>query len=150
MPARDVDRIVGANIRRRRVALGLSQQALGARIGLTFQQAQKYENAANRVGASRLADIAAALDTHPGAFFPGGADDPDPSDDTGNDGDRLSLEMAKAFADVPDAAVRRRLLILTRNCARGPSPGAAPWPDPGRETENPAGSASPSSASPAP
>jgi transcriptional regulator with XRE-family HTH domain len=132
MPAREVDRIVGANIRRRRVALGLSQQALGARVGLTFQQIQKYENAVNRIGASRLADVAAALDTHPGAFFPGSpvsgsppnaGDDADPGHNA--DTDRLSLEMAKAFAGVADADLRRRLLVLTRRCAATRDAGTA-------------------------
>jgi transcriptional regulator with XRE-family HTH domain len=135
MPAREVDRIVGASIRRRRVALGLSQQALGARVGLTFQQIQKYENAANRIGASRLADIAAALDAHPGAFFPTAPDDgarpadpgedANPSDDADSghnaDTDRLTLEMAQAFAAIRNRELRYRLLVLTRRCAPEPA-----------------------------
>ena len=117
MPAREVDRIVGANIRRRRGALGLSQQALGARVGLTFQQIQKYENAANRVGASRLHDIATALGTHPGAFFPEpGAATPAPGPPAR---DRLAVEMAKAFSAVPDGRLRRTLVVLTRRCGVG-------------------------------
>src|SRR3712207_7041858 len=56
-----VDRLVGARMRLRRQSLGMSQTELGEKIGVTFQQIQKYELGANRVGASRLASVAAAL-----------------------------------------------------------------------------------------
>ena len=52
---------VGARVRLRRTLLGMSQEKLGDAIGLTFQQVQKYERGANRVGASRLFDLAKAL-----------------------------------------------------------------------------------------
>ena len=64
MPKRTVkpvDRIIGQNIRANRLARGLSQVELGDRIGVTFQQVQKYEKGANRVGGSRLVQIAKAL-----------------------------------------------------------------------------------------
>ena len=57
-----IDVIVGANIRHRRALVGMSQTELGDEIGVTFQQVQKYENAMNRISASRLWDCAKALD----------------------------------------------------------------------------------------
>ena len=64
---------VGIKIRTRRKELGLSQTSLGRKVGVTFQQMQKYEKGVNRVGASRLAAIAKALAVPVGYFFP--ADD---------------------------------------------------------------------------
>jgi len=122
MPQKTIDRHVGATIRARRMALGLSQDTLARRIGVSFQQIQKYEMGANRVSASRLWDIARALETHPGALFP----DPEaileegapPSADASGP-DRLALEMARAFETVVDPPTRRALLDLTRACGRG-------------------------------
>lgn len=64
-----VDVHVGNRIRLRRTLLGLSQEKLGEALGLTFQQIQKYERGANRVGASRLYDLARILDVPIGFFF---------------------------------------------------------------------------------
>ena len=64
-----VDVHVGSRIRLRRHLLGLSQSELGRALGVTFQQVQKYENGTNRVGASRLHQIALALRTTPAWFF---------------------------------------------------------------------------------
>ena len=73
-PGSVTDRHVGARIRLRRNMLELSQEKLGAALGLTFQQVQKYERGANRVSASRLAELTRILDV-PVAFF---FDDTDP------------------------------------------------------------------------
>ena len=56
-----VDRVVGLRLRERRTALGMNQTELGARVGVTFQQIQKYERGANRIGASRLFQFAKEL-----------------------------------------------------------------------------------------
>lgn len=64
-----VDVLVGSRIRMRRMELGLSQEHLGKSIGLTFQQVQKYEKGANRVGGSRLVQIADVLGVPPAFFF---------------------------------------------------------------------------------
>lgn len=64
------DAFVGARLARRRQALGLTQGALGQMLGISAQQVQKYEAGANRISASRLSRIAAALGDHPGTFFP--------------------------------------------------------------------------------
>lgn len=67
--AGSVDMHVGHRIRLRRTLLGLSQEKLGEALGITFQQVQKYERGANRVGASRLYDLASALDVPVSFFF---------------------------------------------------------------------------------
>jgi transcriptional regulator with XRE-family HTH domain len=64
-----VDEHVGQRVRLRRTMLGMSQERLGAAIGLTFQQVQKYERGANRIGASRLYELAEVLDVPPSFFF---------------------------------------------------------------------------------
>src|ERR1043166_6677295 len=69
-----IDVRVGARLRLRRNMLGLSQEKLGEAIGLTFQQVQKYERGANRIGASRLYELSRILDVPVSFFF----DDPDP------------------------------------------------------------------------
>lgn len=64
-----VDAHVGGRIRLRRTLLGMSQEKLADALGLTFQQVQKYERGTNRVGASRLYDLARVLDVPIGFFF---------------------------------------------------------------------------------
>src|SRR3954470_2230881 len=66
-----VDRHVGLRIRLRRKELGVSQERLAQAIGLTFQQVQKYERAANRVSASKLWDMARVLSTSISYFYEG-------------------------------------------------------------------------------
>jgi transcriptional regulator with XRE-family HTH domain len=65
-----VDHAVGENIRTARLVAGLSQTELGAACGITFQQIQKYEKGANRVGGSRLMQIAEALKVPPASLLP--------------------------------------------------------------------------------
>lgn len=66
------DKHVGAKVRARRLMLGLSQMKLADGLGLTFQQVQKYEKGSNRIGASRLQQIAQLLKVEPSWFFEGG------------------------------------------------------------------------------
>ncbi len=66
-----VDRHIGSRVRARRIMLGLSQEKLADALGLTFQQVQKYEKGVNRVGASRLLQIAGILDVSIDFFFEG-------------------------------------------------------------------------------
>src|SRR5918993_2784198 len=131
-----IDIRVGARLRLRRNMLGLSQEKLGDAIGLTFQQVQKYERGANRIGASRLHELSRVLDV-PVAFFfddtdpvrapaiPGGFAEP-PAE--GFDSDPLrrpeTAELVDAYFAIEDAAVRRRLLDLARAlAAEGERPG---------------------------
>ena len=67
--ATEVDRRVGARIRARRLMLSMSQDSLAQALGLTFQQVQKYEKGKNRVGVSRLQQIATVLGVTPDFFF---------------------------------------------------------------------------------
>jgi transcriptional regulator with XRE-family HTH domain len=131
-----IDVQVGSRVRLRRNMLGLSQEKLGDAIGLTFQQVQKYERGANRIGASRLHELSRVLDV-PVAFFfddtdpvrapaiPGGFAEP-PAE--GFDSDPLrrpeTAELVDAYFAIEDAAVRRRLLDLARAlAAEGERPG---------------------------
>src|SRR6202162_3049271 len=124
-----IDVQVGSRVRRRRNRLGLSQEKLGMAIGLTFQQVQKYERGANRIGASRLHELSRVLDV-PVAFFfddmdpvrapaiPAGFSEP-PAE--GFDSDpmhrRETIELVDPYYAMDDAAVRRRLLELARALA---------------------------------
>lgn len=76
---RALDEQIGARIRGRREALGMTQSQLGAALGLSFQQLQKYESGANRVSTSRLLTIAEVLQAPPSDFIPDGAAPPQAS-----------------------------------------------------------------------
>ena len=67
-----VDKYVGSRVRMRRIMLGMSQEKLGEALGLTFQQIQKYEKGTNRVGASRIQQIAEVLQIPVSFLFEGG------------------------------------------------------------------------------
>ena len=104
-----VDVHVGNRIRLRRTLLGMSQERLGNALGLTFQQVQKYERGRNRVGASRLYDLACVLDV-PVAFFfvglpdPVGSMDARPVGPEGVSEPGVQLTEAMAAADTPPSA----------------------------------------------
>ena len=120
-----VDTWVGGRIAARRQALGLSQTGLAERVGVSFQQIQKYETGVNRISASRLHQIAMALGTEPGGFFPvpdssalSSADDPTP---------RLTRapvspggRLAEAFSRIPQRKARQALVVLAEALA-GPA-----------------------------
>lgn len=118
-----VDRHVGSRVRMRRMLAGMSQEKLGSALGITFQQIQKYEKGTNRIGASRLQQIARVLAVPVSYFFedaPGGADAAggDGFAETGSNyvSDLLAtsdgLQLTKAFLRVRDPRVRRRLVEL--------------------------------------
>ena len=113
-----LDAMVGAKVRMLRVNRGISQATLAERIGVTFQQVQKYERGANRVGASRLAQIASVLDVSVGEFFessrpgPRGLDSPvhllaEPG----------ALRVLKAYARTPSPRVRSCIAKLVESIA---------------------------------
>src|SRR5262245_10958370 len=77
--ARSVDSYVGARIRLRRNMLGISQMEMGRRIGVTFQQVQKYERGLNRIGSSRLMQICHVLQVTPAWLFDGASREPRPN-----------------------------------------------------------------------
>ncbi|MBP1806242.1 helix-turn-helix domain-containing protein [Rubellimicrobium aerolatum] len=114
-----VDIHVGKRIRHRRWTLGTTQQQLADKVGIKFQQIQKYETGANRVSASRLWDIAGALNVPVSFFFEGMDGQAQPglvsSGDMPNDilSDREALELLRSYYAIPEAQ-RRRLFDLAR------------------------------------
>ena len=126
-----IDVHVGSRVRLRRNMLGLSQEKLGEAIGLTFQQVQKYERGANRIGASRLHDLSRVLDVPVSFFFddmdpvrapaipagfaepPGEAFDADPLHK------RETVDLVTAYYRIGDPLVRRRLFDLATALAAG-------------------------------
>ncbi|MBN9029810.1 MAG: transcriptional regulator [Rhizobiales bacterium 63-7] len=117
----NVDIQVGKKIRNQRMISGISQSELGDRIGVTFQQIQKYEKGANRVSASRLVEIANAMSIDVRSFF----DEFDASTSS-NDNQaakdefvvsRQGLQLNAAFLSIKNEAVRTRLLKLVQEIA---------------------------------
>lgn len=107
-----VDQHVGRLIRLRRKALGISQQRLAEAVGLTFQQVQKYERAANRISASKLYDIAAALEAPVESFYAGLAP-------TGEPGAGAMSPAAQALAALPEAVdLAKPMACLSRKQRR--------------------------------
>ena len=113
-----VDVHVGKRIRHRRWLVGMTQQQLAERVGIKFQQIQKYETGANRVSASRLWDIADTLDVQISFFFEGletDADHKSGSDQVPGDllGDKEALDLVRSYYAIPENQ-RRRLFELAR------------------------------------
>lgn len=116
-----VDVHVGKRVRHRRWMVGMTQQQLGEAVGIKFQQIQKYETGMNRISASRLWDIAGALDVPISFFFEGleGADSLAASAESNArpQGDLLAdkeaLELVRSYYAIPEAQ-RRRLFDLAR------------------------------------
>jgi len=122
-----VDVHVGARVRLRRMILGMSQEMLGKSLGLTFQQVQKYEKGANRIGASRMFELSELLGV-PIQFFyddfgegaptaPGFAED-----DPGEDFMELvsspeGVQLCRHFAAIKDPEVKKRVLDLVKTIA---------------------------------
>jgi transcriptional regulator with XRE-family HTH domain len=110
----DVDRYVGARIRERRILLGLTQQQMAELIGVTYQQAHKYEKGINRVAAGRLYRIAQALGAEVSYFYEelqtGGGVVPSPSQ-------RMLLDLARNFLNIPNAGHREAVAKLARALA---------------------------------
>jgi transcriptional regulator with XRE-family HTH domain len=107
----DVDRHVGARVRERRIMLGLTQQQLADLIGVTYQQAHKYERAINRVSAGRLFEIAHVLSVPVSYFFDGLKQDGDRSV---SPRERMCLELARNFAQIPNERHQEALSQLAR------------------------------------
>lgn len=112
--ATDTDRYVGNRIRERRIMLGFSQQQMADLIGVTYQQAHKYERGINRISAGRLFEIAQVLNVPVGYFFEG-LDNNTPSDVSGRQ--RMCLEVARNFALIQNERHQEALSHLTRALA---------------------------------
>lgn len=127
-----IDVYVGSRVRLRRTLLGLSQEKLGEAVGLTFQQIQKYERGANRIGASRMYDLAQVLDVPVAYFFDempegllprptaeGGFAEP-PQEEQERDPltRRETLELVRAYYRITNARVRKRVFELVKSIAK--------------------------------
>ena len=121
------DQHVGRRVRMRRLMLAMSQEKLGAALGLTFQQVQKYEKGANRIGASRLQQLSHILQVPVEFFFEGA---PNASAPHASNGSALSmaeiddfvsdldgLRLIRAFMRIDNAALRRRIVMLVQEIA---------------------------------
>ncbi|WCR09489.1 helix-turn-helix transcriptional regulator [Paracoccus stylophorae] len=109
-----VDVHVGKRIRHRRWMIGMTQQQLADKVGIKFQQIQKYETGMNRVSASRLWDIARAVDV-PVSFFFDGLQEGDAVDAVEGDilADKEALQLVRAYYAMP-APQRRQIFELAR------------------------------------
>ncbi len=115
-----IDLMVGKRIRLRRVQLGLSQTELGQKLGVTFQQVQKYENGTNRVSCSRLYETATALEVPISFFFMDSThaglelavaeqfDVPDLKD---------GIHLMTAFRQIPSIAIRKSFIAFVETLA---------------------------------
>ena len=111
----DVDRHVGARMRERRIMLGLTQQQMAELIGVTYQQAHKYEKGINRIAGGRLFQIAQALGVDVSYFYEGvgaqgGAFKPTQQQ-------RLLLELARNFTALPSRRHQEAVCGLVRALA---------------------------------
>lgn len=123
-----IDCHVGSRVRMRRMMIGMSQDKLGEKLGLTFQQVQKYEKGVNRIGASRLYHISKILDVPVQFFYDDFGDESglgpgfEDSQSTGTGGsefmDLLStpegVQLCKHFSTIKDPQVRRKIVELVR------------------------------------
>ena len=120
-----IDIHVGSRIRLRRTMLGMSQEKLGESLGITFQQVQKYEKGTNRVGASRLQNIAGILNVPVSFFFEDAPGDSAPAGMQENAATYVvnflssseGLQLNRAFVRIADPKIRRRIIDLVRSLA---------------------------------
>jgi transcriptional regulator with XRE-family HTH domain len=124
-----IDKHVGSRVRMRRMMLGMSQEKLGDALGLTFQQVQKYEKGTNRIGASRLQQIAHILQVPVSFFFEGAPNSPSSHMSAGMSeapspayvSDFLAtsdgLSLTKSFMKIKNSKLRRRIVDLVEQIA---------------------------------
>lgn len=129
-----IDIHVGSRIRLRRTMLGMSQEKLGEALGITFQQVQKYEKGTNRVGASRLQNMAGILGVPVSFFFEDAPGDGGEVSATGVSENSASyvvnflsssegLQLNRAFVRISDPRVRKRIIELVKALAAEPEEG---------------------------
>lgn len=130
--AQDVDRHVGARMRERRIMLGLTQQQMAELIGVTYQQAHKYEKGINRIAAGRLFTIAQALGVEVSYFFDGMETERDfkPTPQQ-----RMLLDLARNFVSLPSRKHQEALCNLARALANAEGSDVDVDPDPELDAE---------------
>jgi len=109
--SQNIDHHVGARVRERRIMMGLTQQQLADLLGVTYQQAHKYERGINRVSAGRLYEMAQVLSVPVSYFFDGLQDEPTRAVGTR---ERMCLELARNFAHIPNERHQEALSQLAR------------------------------------
>jgi transcriptional regulator with XRE-family HTH domain len=133
-----VDVLIGRRLRQRRSLLGMSQTVLGAAMGVSFQQVQKYERGANRIGATQLFEVSRVLDIPISFFFENAGALSFKSGDGGAElpmADRETLHLVRDFLRIRDHRVRLSIARMVKAIARSPpSPGSrtlggATWAD---------------------
>jgi transcriptional regulator with XRE-family HTH domain len=107
---------MGRRIRLRRIEIGISQTRLGDQLGVSFQQVQKYEKGVNRVGASRLQQIAAALGVEMAFFHGRNGRKPDVESLLSLDSS-FSLRLLRAYNAIKDQTVQRQFVALVERIA---------------------------------
>ena len=124
--ANSTDRYVGKRVRMRRLMIKMSQEKLADRLGLTFQQVQKYEKGVNRISASRLREMAHALQVPIQFFFEGLPEAGSPGKDRHETTHKFihdflattdGLALAAAFTRIDNPKVRRRIVQLVKEFA---------------------------------
>jgi transcriptional regulator with XRE-family HTH domain len=112
--ATKIDKLVGTHVRVHRLAAGLTQVALGAKLGVTFQQVQKYEKGTNRIGSARLYQIAEFLELPIESFFAGEMHQKELPVSSPFDllSDAMTMQMARAFGKMTDNKARRAVLAV--------------------------------------
>lgn len=117
-----IDVHVGGRVRFRRMLLGMSQEKLGEKLGLTFQQIQKYEKGVNRVSASRLHRLAEGLKVAPTFFFDEASLQPSATSSADDDLNQFlaseeGLSLMKAFQRLPQKSLRRSIVEMIEQLA---------------------------------
>lgn len=107
----EIDRHVGARVRERRIMMGLTQQQLADLLGVTYQQAHKYERGINRVSAGRLYEVSQVLSVPVSFFFDGLQDENARSI---SPRERMCLELARNFSHIPNERHQEALSQLAR------------------------------------
>ena len=114
--ATKLDKFVGTHIRVHRLAAGFTQETLGAKLGVTFQQVQKYEKGINRVTSGRLYQIAEILEVPFTSFFAGETRQKDFNTSSPVDllADAMTMQMAREFGKMTDNKTRRRSWLSSK------------------------------------
>ena len=114
-----IDVFVGSRVRLRRLMVGMSQEALADRLGVTFQQVQKYEKGTNRISASRLQAISDVFRVPPSFFFQDDESNAPMAGATHETGDvstfvssKEGLDLNRAFLKIEDPSVRKSIIAL--------------------------------------
>lgn len=106
---RALDERIGALLKQRRIQLGWSQQGLGTKLGLTFQQIQKYEKGDNQLSVARLLQVCDTLEVDVTYFLD--------ANSTPMEASRIDYETARAISKIGNEKIKAAMLKLARECS---------------------------------